>query len=111
MFGEPEDAMVTTDKNRLVIQYRGANRPTEASITLPDGSVESQKGVIHSVLIYPKEKPPVAEINQVNDSGYYDYLVAKGHEAETEEEREDYYEQARLVNEAQWDDMLGGETP
>ena len=111
VFGEPEDAMVVKEKNRFIIEYRGANRPTEASITLPDGSVESQKGVIHSVLIYPKEKPPLAEINQVNDSGYHDYLLSKALEAETEEEREDYYEQAKLVNQAQWDDMLGGETP
>ena len=109
--GAPENAMVVKEKTRFIIEYRGANRPTEASIVLPDGSVESQKGVIHSVGIYPKEKPPVAEINQVNDSGYYDYLVSKGHEAETEEEREDYFTQAKLVNESQWDDILGGETP
>ena len=63
------------------------------------------------MLIYPKEKPPLAEINQVNDSGYHDYLLSKALEAETEEEREDYCEQAKLVNQAQQDDMLGGETP
>ena len=42
VFGEPEDAMVVKE-NRFIIEYRGANRLTEASITLPDGSVESQK--------------------------------------------------------------------
>lgn len=111
VFGEPEDATVVKEKNRFIIEYRGANRPTEASITLPDGSVESQKGVIHSVLIYPKEKPPVAEINQVNDNGYVDYLMAKSYEAETVEEREDYRQQAEIARQDEWTNILGGETP
>ena len=33
VLGEPEDAKVVKEKNRFTAEYRGANRPTEASIT------------------------------------------------------------------------------